>query len=69
MARQRLRESCLRRFQRRVEERDLIPVAAQAGRREQGLQRRIRLHLAHLFAVVVEVVGMGEKDVYHGLVP
>ena len=69
MACQRLLEAFLRRGKRRVEERDLVSLAAQTRRGQQGLQRRIRLHLAHLLAVVVEVVRMGEKYVYHFAAP
>ena len=57
------------RLQRRVEERDLITFSPQTGRRQQRLQRRIRLHLAHLLAIAVEVIRMGEQDVCHEALP
>ena len=65
MARQRLLEAFLRRCKRRIEQRDFVSLAAQARCGQQRLQRRIRLHFAHLLAVVIEVVRMGEKYVYH----
>src|ERR1019366_8753505 len=69
VALQRLLEPGLRFGERRVKQRDSIALPAQTRRSEQGLQRRIRLHFAHLFAVAVKVVRMGEKYVYHWLCP
>jgi hypothetical protein len=61
-----LQKAFLRRLERGVEQHDVEPGAAQAGGSQQGLQGRVRLHLAQLLAVVSQVVGMGEKDIRHG---
>ena len=56
-------------FQSAVQESDIHAVLPQDGRREQGLQRRIGLHLLDLFGVEVEMVAVSEKNRGHGFLP
>ena len=65
--RQGQRETRLRRFECGVEDRHPVALPAQRGRRQQGLQRGIGLHFAHLLAVVINVVGMRQEHVNHGV--
>jgi hypothetical protein len=62
---ERSREARLGFLERGIEQRDGVSGAPQTGRHHQRLQRRIRLHLAHLLGVVVEVIRMSEQNVDH----
>src|SRR5512139_3601976 len=65
MPRQSLAKAFFRRCQRRVEESDPKALSAQEGSYDERLERRIRLHLPHLLAVVVEMVAVSQKHFDH----
>ena len=46
----------------RIEERDFDALPAQRCRCDQGLQRRIRLHLADLLRIRIKMIRVGQKN-------
>ena len=58
MALQRLAESLVAVFEGAVEQRYFVAFPAQTGGGNQGLERRIRLHLARLLPIEVEMVAV-----------